>query len=101
MFWIIPDNSVSEQENRTLEQLPYFSFERFFDGSFNSEMNTYYADQFPLRDFFVGVKGVCEIAALKGENNGVVLGKNGQLGVRKFNIYKSKLEQVPDMDYYS
>ncbi len=101
LFWILPDNSVSEQENRTLTRFPAFTFQRLFDGSFNTEMNSYYADQFPFRDFFVGIKGISETVSLKGENNGVLIGKNGQLGVRKYNIYKSKLEQIPDMDYYS
>ena len=85
-FWILPDKSFSEQENRTLEQLPsvdidgaleqndgerldYFYAE--LDG-FMDKINVYYADQFPLRDIFVRLKSGSELAMLKGENNGVL-----------------------------
>ncbi len=99
-FWIVPDKTFSEEENRSLSQFPRFSLESLLDGSFSEGINSYFADQFPARDVLVGIKGVSETALLKGENNGVLLGKNGQLALRRYNIYKSRLEKVPDMDYF-
>ena len=78
-FLILPDQSFSQQENRSLRTLPKFTWEKLFDGSFGEQINDYFADQFPVRDAMVGMKGICETALGKGENNGVLLGKDGQL----------------------
>lgn len=49
------DKTVSEVEKRQLAKRPDFSFSSFFDGSWGREYEEYYADQFPLRDSFIGV----------------------------------------------
>ncbi len=98
MIFILPDKTFSEQENRQLQTLPKLSsdfdgsfidrikegkfLDRYFSGDFSRDVSDYYADQFPARDFFVGLKGVCEIGMFRGENNGVVLGKDGALLTR-------------------
>jgi len=99
-FVLTPDADFSEEENRSLTTFPKFTWERLLDGSFSSDINEYFADQFPARDALVGIKGVTETLLLKGENNGVLLGDGGQLAVRLFDAYKSRLERTPDMDYY-
>lgn len=99
-FVLTPDADFSEEENRSLTTFPKFTWERLLDGSFSSDINEYFADQFPARDMLVGIKGVTETLLLKGENNGVLLGEGGQLAVRLFDAYKSRLERTPDMDYY-
>ncbi|MBE6725648.1 MAG: hypothetical protein E7576_10755 [Ruminococcaceae bacterium] len=99
-FVLLPDGSFSAEENRTLAQFPEFSWERLADGTFSSGINEYFADQFPARDLLVGIKGIAETVMLRGENNGVLLGKDGQLAVRRFKAYKSRLETTDDMDYY-
>ena len=99
-FVLTPDVDFSEEENRSLTTFPKFTWERLLDGSFSSDINEYFADQFPARDALVGIKGVTETLLLKGENNGVLLGDDGQLAVRLFDAYKSRLERTPDMDYY-
>ena len=86
-MFIFPDNTFSEQENRPLQEFPKISTEgkfldRLADGKFTAEIATYYADQFPFRDIFVGIKGAAEIGLLKGENNGVINGKEGYLITR-------------------
>jgi len=100
LFVLTPDADFSEEENRSLTTFPKFTWERLLDGSFSSDINEYFADQFPLRDTLVGIKGVTETLLLKGENNGVLLGEDGQLAVRLFDSYKSRLERTADMDYY-
>ena len=99
-FVITPDADFSEEENRSLTTFPKFSWDALMDGSFSSKINEYFADQFPARNSLVGIKGVTETMFGKGENNGVLLGKDGQLAVRLFTIYKSRLERVADMDYF-
>lgn len=99
-FLILPDSECSEEENRQLAQFPEFSVENLIDGSFTSDMNTYFSDQFPIRDELVAIKGVSETLFMKGENNGVLLGRDGQLAVRLFDIYKSRLEKTEDTDNF-
>lgn len=85
-FLLTPDRAFSEQENRSLRTLPRFSLDSLCNGSFGDDMNDYYADQFPLRDYLVGWKGLAELGLGKGENNGILLGKGGQLAKRTFDI---------------
>lgn len=72
-FWIVPDRDMSEEENRALEQFPEFSAEKVISGEYTEKFASYMADQFPLRDQFVGVKAAAEIALGKGGNNGVFI----------------------------
>ncbi len=100
-FVLVPDTDFSEEENRSLTTFPKFTVDALLDGSFSSQINEYFADQFPARNSLVGIKSIAETVFGKGENNGVLLGKDGQLAVRLFGIYKSRLERVADMDYYA
>lgn len=102
LIFIIPDKTFSEQENRQLQTFPNIQsdfngsfiervqagkfLDKYLSGDFSEDISDYYADQFPARDFFVGLKGAVEIAMLKGENNGVVLGKNEVLLSRMDNV---------------
>ena len=44
---------ISEMEQRDLAKKPKISWQNWFDGSFSSEFDAYYADTFPMRDFLV------------------------------------------------
>ena len=99
-FIITPDSDFSEDENRVLQTLPKFSFAALANGEYSSDMTDYFADQFPARDFFVGVKGIAENVLGRSENNGVLLGDDGQLAVRLFTAYKSRFERVEEIDYF-
>lgn len=95
MMFIIPDKEFSEQENRYLQQYPAASsnfegslterikagkfMDRLIEGKFTAEISDYFADQFPMRDAFVGIKGFNEIAMLKQENNNIVAGSDGYI----------------------
>ena len=78
-IYLLPVESVSETENRTLATFPRFSVSSLLSGDFTSDVAAFYSDQFPLRDFFVSVKAFTESALLKQENNGVLIGKDGYL----------------------
>jgi len=86
IMFVTPDKTFSEQENRPLQQFPALTsktegkfLDRLVSGDFSVEMVAYLSDQFPFRDTFVGLKGMSEIGMLKGENNGVILGKSDYL----------------------
>lgn len=70
---ILPDRSFSEQENRYLQTFPAFSARRFFAGSFESDFETYTAEQFPLRDGWIRLKARLELIQGKAQNNGIYL----------------------------
>lgn len=82
MFWAFPDKDFSPEENRALKTAPEMSFENLFSGNLTGEFSDYMADQFPCRNFFVGLKAAAETAQLKMQNNGVILGSDGYLVAR-------------------
>ena len=83
LFWVLPDNDFSAEENRSLQKAPEMTFENLFSGNLTDEFSDYMADQFPCRNFFVGIKGAVEVAQVKLQNNSVILGKDGYLIARK------------------
>lgn len=101
LFAALPDNDFSEEENRSLQTFPKLTWASLKDGDFGADMNEYFADQFPVRDALVGIKGIAELAIGKQGNNGVTLGKDGVLAVRWFDSYVDRLTRVYDTDYYS
>ena len=95
---VTSDKVFSEAENRRLEQAPKLSTSQLMDGRFTANYEKYVSDQFPLRDFWIGVKSNSEKALGKKENNGVYLGKDGYL-MEKFEkpsekIFKSKVDDI-------
>ena len=62
MVWqvLLPDPERSDVENRTLAQWPEFSWESLKDGSYTAAVEEYFADQFPLRDAWTGLKARTE-----------------------------------------
>ncbi len=100
-FWAVPDADFSPEENRPLQTLPAFTAEGWLDGKVSSQLITYYSDQFPLRSAWVNLHAFGELGSGKGESNGVLIGENGQLAVRRFDAYISRFERMEDTDYYS
>lgn len=70
---LLPDQAKSETENRTLAQWPAFSWETLKDGSYTEAVETYFVDQFPLRDKWTGLKARTEQLLGKREFNDVYL----------------------------
>ncbi len=99
-FWILPDRSFSEKENRGLQTLPHFSLDTLTSGAFGRDVNRYFADQLPLREWLVSQKGVVERALGKGENNGILFGSDGYLARRRFDMILSSGEKAEDTDVF-
>ncbi len=92
MFFITPDKTMSQKENRTLTQAPSFSLDRLFSGEYTTDLAAYISDQFPLRDTFVSAKAYSELALNKGENNGVIYAENDIL-IARDEIKDNRLEE--------
>lgn len=58
---LVSDAQYSDSERRALEQLPEFSADGVKDGTYQSALETYLQDQFPLRDTFRGVKTLLNV----------------------------------------
>ena len=81
LLWslVLPDRERSETENRTLAQWPAFSWEALKDGSYTQKVEEYFADQFPLRDEWTGLKAHSEQIIGKTEFNKVYLSEGDTL----------------------
>lgn len=78
LIWslVLPDRDRSDTENRTLAQWPAFSWEALKDGSYTKKVEEYFADQFPMRDEWTGLKAQSEHAIGKTEFNDVYLAED-------------------------
>lgn len=76
---LLPDKKFSEKENRNLAQRPAFSFTALKSGEYTSDMNSYIADQFPLRNLWIKLRARCEMTLGHYFINGVYKGNNGFL----------------------
>ena len=85
----IPDKYYSEREKRTLAQIPKFSIADFFSGKFGDKLETYLADQVPLRDKGITLKTYLELGIGKHESGGVYICKDNYL-MDKFTSYSQK-----------
>lgn len=77
--FITPEKVFSQEENRILQKSPKFSLNHLLDGRFKSQYENYISDQFPFRDFFIGVKSDVEKVLGKKENNEIYLASDGYL----------------------
>lgn len=69
----LPDRAFSPVENRNLAQVPAFSWEKLADGTYTADLEEYLADQFPLRDGWIGLKTRYEYLLGRREFNNVYL----------------------------
>lgn len=76
---IVPDKELSETENRMLTQRPELTISSIASGDFMTKYEDYLADQFAGRELWRSLKVAVSRLAGNREENGVLLGKNGQL----------------------
>lgn len=73
------DKKFSETENRMLAQKPEFSLTNLASGKYMSDMEDYVTDQFFIRDKWINLKMLEDLALGKKESNGVYIGKHDYL----------------------
>lgn len=76
---LLPDRDKSELENRVLCSFPAFSWAGFQDGRWTDDLETYAADQLPLRDAFVSLHMASQALLGRQTMEGVILGGDGRL----------------------
>ncbi len=79
LFLCWPQTSFSATEKRALQGRPKFGFAKLTSGKLSGEIEDWYADQFPGREGLVALQSLTQILAGQQQNNGVLLGANGQL----------------------
>ncbi len=77
--FVAPDKEYSVVENRELAKKPSLTPQKFLNGSYQKEYESYLDDQFFMRDQWVDVSGMIQQAAGKKEMNSVYFGKDGYL----------------------
>ncbi len=106
---IVPSRTFSEMENRNLAQRPKLTGTAVTDGSFEKDFDSYYADQFVLRDLFMQLKFYTDFVQGKRKFQSVFIGKDGYLlsdpavpdadaeaaGIAAINAFAAK---YPDVD---
>ena len=76
---VLPDRSLSEEENRSLAGRPAVSASRLVNGTFMTQTENYLSDQFPARSLWRRFTVLFDRIGGSREENGVLLGKGGQL----------------------
>lgn len=79
LYFLIPDVSFSENENRMLTQLPGITAESALSGDYGRNVEEYLADQFPGRDGAMRAASDMRRAAGLKEVNAVYLAGDGYL----------------------
>lgn len=79
LFWVLPKETSSLEERRVLAEAPQLSLGAVLDGSFEKESETYLADHFPCRKFFVGAYRYLQSYTGRNGESGVYRGEEGYL----------------------
>ena len=79
----LPQKSYSPEENRMLATFPTFSAEGVLSGEYTAGVSLYLRDHLPMRTTLLKTKAAAEYAALKRENNHIIIAKDGYL-VKRF-----------------
>lgn len=91
-FLLNPKSEYSSSEKRYLQQFPEISVNKVLDGSFGTEFESYFADQFPARSFWVGLNAYYTLDTGNNGANGVYNCNNGYL-INKPVSTNNKLEK--------
>ncbi len=52
----LPDKTFSTEERRYLTQWPVFQLEKVVNGSYQTQVEAYFSDQFPFRNFWIDIR---------------------------------------------
>lgn len=77
--WFSPQYEFSDLENRYLSKFPSFSVKALFNNEYTPLIEDFTEDHFIKRNSWISLKSISETVLGKGENNGIVYGKDGYL----------------------
>lgn len=78
-FLFNPKSDYSSSEKRYLQQFPEVTVDKVLDGTFGTEFESYFADQFPARSFWVGLNAYYNLDTGNNGANGVYSCGDGYL----------------------
>lgn len=91
---IVKDKTFSDKENRYLAGFPKITWSSIVDGSFMDDLETYLADQFPLRNSSITLKTNALRAVGQRKINGVYMGDNGYLIAEEESYDKDSVKKL-------
>lgn len=78
-FIVMPRESFSVNEKRSLAEMPEFSVDSVFNGNFETGFETYLSDHFPFREKFVAADAYYALYTGRNGSKGIYKGKDGYL----------------------
>lgn len=78
-FLLAPKSDYSSSEKRYLQEFPEVTLEKVSNGEFGTDFESYFADQFPNRNFWVGFNAYYSLSTGNNGANGVYHCDNGYL----------------------
>ena len=79
LYIVLPKNSYSAEEKRNLSQMPEPTADKILNGEFETDFETFLADQLPFRTFFVGTNAYCSLYIGQNGSNGIYKGSDSYL----------------------
>ncbi|MBM6717021.1 hypothetical protein H6B15_10180 [Gemmiger formicilis] len=93
LFW--PKRDMSELENRKLAQIPAFSVKALLNGTWFGDLSEYVQDQVAFRDGLIDLESAFNnLVFAKTEEGGILLGKDGWMFTKLFDISDSTQKQL-------
>lgn len=93
LFW--PKRDMSELENRKLAQIPAFSVKALLNGTWFGDLSEYVQDQVAFRDGLIDLESAFNnLVFAKTEEGGILLGKDGWMFTKLFDILDSTQKQL-------
>lgn len=92
LFAILPKAERSQNEKRILAEKPDTSLSSITEGKFSKQLEEYFSDHFPFRDFFVGINSYTKLLLFENGASGIYKCKNGYLIAEPGNIDLKKAE---------
>lgn len=93
LFW--PKRDMSELENRKLAQFPAFSVKALLNGTWFGDLSEYVQDQVAFRDGLIDLESTFNnLVFAKTEEGGILLGKDGRMFTKLFDISDSTQKQL-------
>ncbi len=86
LYLVLPNQSFSDRENRSLQTRPQVSLTSLMDGSFMNKFQTYTTEQLPFRQEFVKCSSLLSRVMLSNESHGIVRGEEGYLFEKTYGI---------------
>ena len=79
LWLVLPKDSYSPQEKRTLAAFPECNTETLTDGTFQKSLDTWLSDHMPARSFFVGLNADYDLLSGRNGAKGIYLGQDNYL----------------------